>query len=110
MRGRFLALEIICIILLALDMPMRACTAVTNHKKFCLDREKVLNHYLNTWLIVDLISCFPVCYFLMIPNNISPIWIALSRLPRALRIFRLNESFNMLKWNSNIRIEVYTIV
>lgn len=108
-KGTFLALDIAIIILLVLDMPMRANTAVTNPKKFCLDREKVLNYYLNNWLLLDIITFFPVCYFLMISTNIKPVYIALARLPRALKIFRLNESINMLKWNSNIRIEFYNI-
>ena len=112
MKGIFLAFEIVSIILLAADMPMRAKTAVLNPKKFCLDRDKVVNYYLNAWLLLDVVATFPLCYFLMIDPNIEPIYIALFRLPRVLKIFRLNETINMLKWNSNsnIRIEIYTLI
>jgi len=104
-----LALDIIIIIILALDIPIRAHTAVTNSKYICLDRDKVLNYYLNNWLLLDIIAFFPVCYFLMISPNIRPVYIALARLPRVLKIFRINESINMLKWNSNISHEYYDL-
>ncbi len=110
MKGIFIVFEIVSIILLAADMPMRAKTAVMNPKKFCLDREKVVNYYFNTWLLLDIIATFPVCYFLMIDPNIKPVYIGIARLPRVLKIFRLNETINMLKWNSNIRIEIYRLI
>jgi hypothetical protein len=110
MKGIFLALEIICLAFFFLDMPMRANTSVTTPKKLCLDREKLVNYYLNTWLLHDFIATFPVCYFLMIDPNIKPVFIGIARLPRVLKIFRLNETINILKWNSNIRIEIYRLI
>jgi len=109
-KGKLIVLDIVCICLLAVDIFMRANTAVTTPNKFCFDKEKVLNHYLNTWLLLDVAAIFPVCYFLMISPKIEYKFIALARLLRLLKLFRLNESINMLKWNSDIRIEVYRIL
>jgi hypothetical protein len=109
-NGIFIVLEIVSLVLLAADMPMRAKTAVMNPKKFCVDRDKVVNYYINTWLLLDIVATFPVCYFLMLDPNVKPIYIGIARLTRALKILRLNETINMLKWNSNIRIEVYHLI
>jgi len=109
LKGKFIILDIVCICLLTVDIFMRANTAVTTPNKFCFDRDKVFNHYLNTWFLLDVIATFPVCYFLMISPTIDPFYIALARLPRVLKVFRLNESINMLKWNSDVRIEIYRI-
>ena len=109
-KGKFIIVDIACICLLAVDIFMRANTAVTTPNKFCFDRDKVFNHYLNTWLLLDVIATFPVCYFLMISPTIDPFYISLARLPRVLKAFRLNESINMLKWNSDVRIEYFRLL
>jgi hypothetical protein len=60
----FQIVDIVCICLLAADIFMRANTAVTTPNKFCSDKEKVFSHYLNTWLLLDVVAFFPFCYFL----------------------------------------------
>lgn len=109
-KGNFIIVDIVCICLLAVDIFMRANTAVTTPNKFCFDKEKVLSYYLNTWLLLDVISFFPFCYLLMISPGIDYKYIALARLPRMLKVLRINESINILKWNSDVRIEVYRLV
>jgi hypothetical protein len=109
-KGGFMVMDILCICLLAIDIFMRSHTAVTTPNKFCFDKEKVLHHYLNTWLLLDVVAFFPFCYLLMISPNVEYKYIALARLPRMVKVLRVNEFINILKWNSDVRIEVYRLV
>jgi hypothetical protein len=40
-------------------MPIRAYTAVKDHKTLCLDRTEVLKYYLDHWLALDLMATIP---------------------------------------------------
>lgn len=109
-EGSLIAVDIICYCLLAIDMFMRAKTAITSPKKFCFDPNKVFNHYLNDWMLLDIVATFPVCYFLMLSPSIDAKYAAWARLPRLLKIARLNETIEIFKWNSDVRIEVYRLL
>jgi len=54
-----LVCNIVGICVLILDMPMRAYTAVKDHKTLCLDRTEVLKYYLDHWLALDLMATIP---------------------------------------------------
>lgn len=109
-KGNFMIVDIIVYVFLAFDMAVRAKTAILSPKKYCFDPDKVLNHYLNTWFLLDLFATFPLCYILLISPKIDPYYLAMARLPRLLKIFRLHELTSIFKWNSDRRVEIGSLV
>lgn len=97
LTGKFIAIDVVCICLLAVDIFMRAKTAITSPNRICFEKDKVLEYYINTWLIIDVFACFPLCYFLKSAKGISSTMIALARLPRLLKILRLVETMKIFE-------------
>ena len=103
-----LVCNIIGICVLILDMPMRAYTAVTDHKTLCLDKIEVLKYYLDNWLALDLIATIPFELVLIaVVDKESIRWIMLLRL---LKMFRLQELSQILKNQSNMNGSLGTLV
>jgi hypothetical protein len=110
MTNRFIIVDIFIYFFLACDMAFRAKTAITSPKQYCYDPVIVMQYYLNTWFWLDLFVTFPLCYLNLIKADIAPVYVAMARLPRLLKIFRLNEMLEIIKWNMDMRIEVVAIV
>jgi len=104
LTGKLIALDVVCICLLATDIFVRTKTAITNPKNICFEKEQILDYYVNTWLLLDVIALFPFCYLLMIQPNIDPRLVALARLPRLLKIFRVREVFQIFEQNTEVSI------
>ena len=104
LEGKFIAIDVVCMCLLAVDIFMRAKTAITGPNRICFEKDKVLEYYINTWLILDVFACFPFCYCLIGSKGISSTMIALARLPRLLKILRLVETIEIFEYNTDLSI------
>ena len=47
---------------------------------------------------------------MLISPKIDPYYLAMARLPRLLKIFRLHELTSIFKWNSDLRVEIGSLV
>jgi len=110
LTGKFLAVDLVCFCLLVADIFMRSKTAITHPKRFCYDKDLVLDYYVNTWLILDIFAALPFCYFLMIDSEVKLSVIALSRLPRLLKIFRAVETFRIIEFNTDVPIQMLRVI
>lgn len=110
MSNNLIITDVIIYVFHLIDMFVRAKTAIKSPKHYCFDPDKVLKYYLHQWFMLDLFVAFPLCYILMISANMNPVYVAVARLPRLLKIFRLNEMLNIIKWNMDIRVEIVAII
>jgi len=104
LTGKFFAVDILCFFLLAADIFLRAKTAITHPKRFSFDKHEVFDYYINTWFILDLFATIPFCYLIMITGEVGPRIIAMARLPRLLKIFRVVETFQIIENNTDVSI------
>jgi hypothetical protein len=61
--GGFYVVDIILILVYCVDVFMRSKTAITRPTVLCFDRKQVMHHYVNSWLILDLLACTSCCPF-----------------------------------------------
>ena len=83
-EGIWLAIDVIAILIYMIDIFMRSRTAITKSLQLCLDRSQVMHHYVNSWLILDILACLPIEYIML--SFSSP---SLSDYTRYLRLLRL---------------------
>jgi hypothetical protein len=62
--GGFYVVDMIAIVVYCVDIYMRAKTAITTPDNLCLDQNRVMRYYINSWLAMDLLACIPFEYFL----------------------------------------------
>lgn len=73
--GVFMALDILCIVILAFDIWMRSKTAITTPNKYCFDPKEITDHYVKTWLALDALVILPFGYFMEAAPGIDPKYI-----------------------------------
>ena len=65
LEGVWLAFDAFAILVYFVDIFMRSRLAITKQLELCLDRNIVLQQYVNSWLILDVLSCLPIEYIMM---------------------------------------------
>jgi len=108
LTGATLALDSICIVVLAIDMLVRARTAITVPSKYCFEYTEVVTHYLNAWLILDSFTVIPFAHLVSQASNEIE-YANWARAFRLLKFGRLLELFRIFEAHSDIRIEFYVI-
>ncbi|CAG9321514.1 unnamed protein product [Blepharisma stoltei] len=95
-------------ILFGIDVYINSVSAYYNSESMLiLDHCTIFYHYLRTWMIFDLIACFP--FNLVMDDNSGSSATSgnynnlgkLARIPRLYRLFRISRLFKMLKYYRN---------
>ena len=81
-----------------LDMPVRAKTGATVASKICLVPEQITAHYINKWLIYDLLATIPIEYATFFYDRELTRYLMLLKL---IKVGRIIETLNMIKSNTN---------
>ena len=92
--GFFYAVDVLAILVYMVDIFMRSKLAITNPTMLCFDRAKVMHHYVNSWLILDLLACLPFEYF-MLP--FSENYMQYTRYVRFFRLFKFGRIYELIK-------------
>jgi len=92
--GIFYIVDVFAILVHCVDVFMRSKTAITRPTILCFDRKQVMHHYVNSWLILDLLACIPFEYF-MLPLSSS--YINYIRYVRLFRLFKWGRMYELIK-------------
>lgn len=108
LAGTTKVLDALCIVVLAVDILVRARTAITVPSKYCFESDQVIKHYLNSWLILD---CFVVIPFAHLVGQTSDVLqnINWARAFRLLKFGRLLELFRIFEVHTNVKNAFYSI-
>jgi hypothetical protein len=104
------ALNIICNVILILDIPFRAKTAFTTPNKFCFNPDEVLKYYIDTWFKTDLIASLPLEFLILAAPKIGSKYVHWVRLLRLVKCVKLVELDQILERYSNTRIEFLRVI
>jgi len=77
------------------DIFMRACTAITKPETVCLDRAKVLEYYVENWLLLDVLAFLPLD-LLTLPYVPEPL-IKYVLVLRLLRLCKTGRVFELMR-------------
>ena len=92
--GIFYVIDVLAILVYITDIFMRSKLAITKPTMLCFDRAQVMHHYVNSWLILDLLACLPFEYF-MLP--FSEGYMQYTRYVRLFRLFKFGRIYELIK-------------
>ena len=87
----------LAILVYVVDIFMRSKTAITKPETLCFDRAEVMRHYVNSWLILDLLSCLPFEYFMLPFSANYMLYIRYVRLFRLCKLSRIYELIRLVQ-------------
>lgn len=58
----FYTIDLLAVSVYLIDIFIRANTAISSARDYCLDKQKVIFYYINYWLLPDLICAIPIEY------------------------------------------------
>lgn len=90
-EGVFTGINIACYVIYMLDLFIRSKTAILSPNKICFDAQKVLDYYINTWLISEFLAAMPFEYLLLAIPNVNHKYMQWIRLLRFLKFPRILE-------------------
>ena len=92
--GYLYVIDALAILVYIVDIFMRSKLAITKPTTLCFDRAQVMYHYVNSWLILDLLACLPFEYF-MLP--FAGGYMQYIRYVRLFRLFKFGRIYELIR-------------
>jgi potassium channel len=104
----FIFLDILAIVMYYLDSTLRSQLAVDKNYEVQLDKRKVARNYIKKYFPLDVISCIPFDYILLLLDN-SPA-APYFRLLRLFKVYRIGEISTIFQKNASFNVNVSRIL